>query len=126
MKDHEEYADLEHIWGVKSYDDLSGSECNLWTMNDIEVVFWKETGEYSVDIETIYAFESQEDAAKYLQRLLDAFTAWMQEKGYKTDAPPSLYGAFAARGSLHFKSIEDAYMDFKLRVKGFCAQVGEE
>ena len=40
-----EYTDIlndyDFIWGVKSYDDLSESECNLYTMNDIDITYNK-------------------------------------------------------------------------------------
>ena len=42
-KQYSDYADdgyndgsLKFIWGIKSYDDLSDSDANLYTMNDIE------------------------------------------------------------------------------------------
>jgi len=48
----------EHIWGLKSYDDLSGAECSFNTMNDIDITFNKKDKYYSLGIETIYMFKN--------------------------------------------------------------------
>ena len=34
-----ENEDYKFIWGIKSADDLTGHNCNLYTMNDIEKIF---------------------------------------------------------------------------------------
>lgn len=38
-KDHTETEDMKFIWGVKSYDDLTDSEPNFTTFNDIELIY---------------------------------------------------------------------------------------
>lgn len=30
-------GNLKFIWGIKSYDDMSSSDANMWTMNDIDI-----------------------------------------------------------------------------------------
>lgn len=112
---------MEYIWGVSA--DGEEQECNLWSINDITVVRWTETGEYSVDVETIYRFDDVNRSAVYLQRLLRLFTEWMQAQGYDTEQQPTLYGTFTVGRNARFKTIEEAYMDFKVRVTGYCTLV---
>lgn len=126
-EDGTESEDLKHIWGVKSADDLCRADSCLYTMNDIELVYWKKTDTYSVDIETIYMFDNETDKARYLRRLLEAFTSWMKEQGYNTEVQPSMLSAFGAHEPEgHFETIEEAYADFKMRVYGFWALAEEK
>lgn len=59
---HDEYSletdDIKFIWGVKSFDNLSGSDANLYTMNDIDIVYDKKNSEYMLGVETAYLFDS--------------------------------------------------------------------
>lgn len=110
--------DFEIVWGVMSYDDLTGSpQPTNYTLNDLMLIHWKEDDTYSVDVETIYDFEGREAAVTYLSTLLNAFTDWMKEQGYDTDTPPTLQQAFGPNDG-RFDTIEQAYADFKMRVKG--------
>lgn len=111
---------MEIIWGVNSED--ADLECNQWSLNDIELVHWKDTGEYSVGVETVYGFEFPNQRVAYMKHLLRAFTVWMEEQEYRTDLQPTLNGAFNTKTN-RFKTIEEAYMDFKVRVSGYCALV---
>lgn len=112
-------SNLEFIWGVQSCDNLT-RHCDIYSLNDIELIYHKDTREYTVSIETIYEFNQPDEAVNYLKNLLKAFTEWMQEQGYETEYKPSFYKSFTYTETQHFKTIEGAYMDFKLRVIGFC------
>lgn len=46
--------DTKFIWGVKSWDDLSGADACFYTMNDIDIIYNKKTKEYMLGIETAY------------------------------------------------------------------------
>lgn len=112
--------DVDIIWGVNS--EGTNLKCDQWSLNDIELVRWKGTGEYSIGVETVYGFEYPNQRVVYLKRLLRAFTVWMQEQGYCTDLQPTLHNVFN-RATNRFKTIEEAYIDFKVRVSGYCALV---
>jgi len=112
--------DVDIIWGVNS--EGANLKCDQWSLNDIELVRWKGTGEYSIGVETVYEFEYPNQRVVYLKRLLRAFTVWMQEQGYCTELQPTLYNVFN-RATNRFKTIEEAYIDFKVRVSGYCALV---
>lgn len=116
---------IEVVWGKLAGDDLSGArKATLYTMNDIDLCFHKDIGKYTVDIETIYDFDTAVDKAAYLQGLLRAFTGWMEEQGYATDRQLSLRQAFGPQDG-HYSTIEEAYMDFRLRVLGYCQAIKE-
>jgi len=68
------------IWGVTSYDELTSDHANLYTMNDIDVIFDKEKKEYFLGIEEIYTFNPPSEVINYLERLLKSFHDWMLNK----------------------------------------------
>ena len=114
---------MEFIWGIKSWDDLSLSEtANLHTMNDIDLIYLKNENKYIFSIETIYSFKTEEHKQKYLKDCLDAFTTFMNESGYDTNKKIFWCDVFSGGLNLntHFDTIEDCYAMFKLLVNGYC------
>ena len=121
------YGSLKHIWGVKSWDDLSGSGCNLHTMNDIDITFDRDTGTYSLGVETIYMFNepSNINECKYLRRLLDAFTKFMDDNALNKESNINLLCRNVGL-STSADSIEDLYTNFRIFVEGYCKICGYE
>ena len=118
--DYTENSEMKHIWGIKSYDDLSSSFCNLLTMNDFDITYLKNEKKYILGVELIYQFDKGYDGEKaYLEDILDKFTEWMEENGYDTNIKIRIwqFGEFCLNS--HFDTIEDAYASFKYMVKGF-------
>ena len=118
-----ETKDMLFIWGIKSYDDLSGNRLpNMHTMNDLELIYHKDTNNYSISIETIYLFRDNGQYG-YMQSLLDEFTKWMNENNYATDREFALFEVFTDGISINnrFDSIEEAYAAFKMMVNGYCS-----
>ena len=111
---------MKFIWGVKSWDDLSGSDACLYTMNDIELDYLKNENKYLLSIETIFNFEKEEYKLNYLKRCLDAFEKFMIENGYNTEVKPHWWDVFGDGINAHFDSIEECYGMFKLLVNGYC------
>jgi len=112
----------EHIWGLKSYDDLSSSECNYHTMNDIDITYNKKDKYYFMSIETIYQFKKGRDGEReYIKRLFDKLTEWMISKGYDTSQEVYIYDVFTEGNNIntHFDSLEELYTNFKFLVNGF-------
>ncbi len=111
------------IWGIKSASDLSYGEPDLCTMNDIDIVYDKESKMYSLSIETIYQFTNNQEGEKfYIQHLFNKLTEWMDSKGYDTNRELDIYDVFT-RGiniNTEFESIEELYATLKFLVKGFC------
>lgn len=119
-----ETRDMLFIWGVISYDDLSQSkEANLYTMNDLDIIYHKDEEKYSISVETIYVFSTIKAKYNYMQSLLDEFTKWMEENNYETDITFSLYKVFTDGISINTKynSIEETYAAFKMIVNGYCS-----
>ena len=120
-----ENKEMKFIWGLIACDDFSASKPNLFTMNDIDLIYLKDEKKYILEIETIYYFNSKQDKKKYLQYLLDKFTDWMIDNGYSADSHLTPYGDFIELFSegininTHFDTIEDAYRTFNILVNGY-------
>jgi hypothetical protein len=114
-------GDAKHIWGVKSWDDLSGKDCNFYTMNDIDITYDRKTKQYSLGIETAYMFQDniKKGECKYMRQLLDAFTKFMNDNGYSKEDNCRL---FMSNPSIRTsaESIEELYTNFRIFVEGFC------
>jgi len=122
--DEYETTDIKFIWGVMSWDDLSSATtANLYTMNDIDLIYLKDENKYILGIETIYSFDKEEYKLNYLKDCLDAFTQFMKENNYDTEKKPFWMDVFSFGMNInnHFDSIEDCYAMFKLLVNGYCS-----
>lgn len=117
------YDPYEFIWGIRSNDDMSGSEtATFYTMNDFDVIYNKETKTYKMSVETIYSFpEGESGEKKYLQNILNRFTQWMQHEGFNINKELELWDIFTDDKGVNtqYKTIEELYAVFKLLVKGF-------
>lgn len=122
----EKYGDCENesiklIFGVKSYDDLCECDVNLYTMNDLDVIYDKQTKKYSISIEAIYQFDSIEGQVKYLNGLLEKFTKYMTDNNFDKNYKISFYDIFYGGININCiaNSIEECYARFKFIVEGF-------
>ena len=113
---------LKFIWGVKSWDDLSSEDTSLFTMNDIDITYDRDTKLYNLSIETIYMFEDnkEKEECKYLKYLLDKFSKYMDDNGYSKDYKTylAMYDCFSA------ETIGELYFKFKIFVEGYCKVCG--
>jgi hypothetical protein len=119
---------LKHIWGVKSWDDLTGKDACLYTMNDIDIIYCRESKLYMLGVETAYMFndENRKHAeCKYLKQLLKAFTKFMNDNNYSKDFDKCLFISNSSL-SISAESIEELYMNFKIFVEGYCKVYGYE
>lgn len=112
---------LKHIWGIKSYDDLSGSDCNLYTMNDIDITYDKKNKKYMLSIETAYMFENYKSECTYLKKCLSAFTEYMDIHNLNKNKKFCLFFS-NPEISTSADSLEELYTNFKIFVDGFCNQ----
>lgn len=119
--DFTENSECRFIWGVKSYDDLSHSDANLLTMNDMDLIYDKRKNLYYLSIETAYYFKTIEAQQQYLNHLLTLFTKFMHENNYDICAKPMFHTVFTNNKTLDngFKTVEDAYSMFEFLVNGF-------
>lgn len=116
-----ETDDLKFIWGVKSWDDLTGKDACMWTMNDIDITYDKKRQQYMLGIETAYMFKSHTDECDYLRDCLRAFTKYMDDNGLKKNESYRLFMSNPCT-SMTADSIEELYTSFKMFVDGFCKQ----
>ena len=114
---------VKFIWGVKSWDDITDSNANLYTMNDIDLIYNKDDNSYMLSLETIFGFDTEEHKLNYLKECLNKFTKFMKENDYDTETKLSWIDVFSCgwNMNMHFDSIEDCYVMFKLLVNGYCS-----
>ena len=125
VEDSKHCGSLEHIWGVTSYDDLTGSEANLYTMNDIDITYDRDSKLYMLGIETAYMFKEprKQNECEYLRELLDFFDKYMDAMGLSKSFDKCLF--FSQPTILtSAESIEELYMNFKIFVEGYCKAYG--
>lgn len=113
-----ETDDFKFIWGVKSWDDLSGADACLYTMNDIDIIYDKKKKEYILGIETAYLFKTYNDECKYLSDCLKAFTKYMDDNGLNKNEPFRLFMNNLCTNMVA-NSIEELYTNFKIFVNGY-------
>ena len=116
-----ENDDIKFIWGVTSFDDLSGKDACFYTMNDIDITYDKKKKEYMLGIETAYCFETHVAECEYLQDCLKAFTKYMDDNRLDKNKPFRLF-FYNPCTSMVADSIEELYTNFKIFVDGFCNQ----
>ena len=115
---------LQFIWGVKSWDELSSGEANLHTMNDIDIIYDTNTKLYSLDIETIYHFNGGKmGEVKYLNYLFEKFTEYMEKHNLNKNEPYD-FQAKEPHIILKAKSIPELYTSFRIFVAGYNAVYG--
>lgn len=117
-------GDLKFIWGIKSFDCLSSAPANFYTMNDIDIIYSRKSGLYSLGIETAYTFESgKRGEAEYLNDLLQAFTQFMIDNNYKIDESHMLWMEIPSINCFA-ESIPNLYTQFRIFVEGYKAVYG--
>jgi len=113
---------LKFIWGITSWDDLTGKDASLHTMNDIDIIYDRDSKLYNLSIETIYMFEGnkEEKECKYLKYLLNKFSKFMDDSNYSKNYKKylAMYDCFSA------ETIEELYFNFKVFVEGYCKVCG--
>ena len=119
---------LKFIWGIISWDDLTGKDANLHTMNDIDIIYDRDTKLYMLGIETAWIFDGNAEEIKkgecrYLRQLLNAFAKFMDDNGYLKDYGTCL---FMRRPQLEdsAESIGELYFNFRVFVEGYCKVCG--
>lgn len=110
---------LKHIWGVTSWDDLSGKDACIYTMNDIDITYDRKTKKYMLGIETAYMFKDKSAECNYLRGLLDAFTKFMDDNNYLKNKEFFLFFNNPILQTTA-DSIEELYTNFRIFVEGYC------
>lgn len=112
-------GELKFVWAVKSWDDLSGKDANIYTMNDIEIDYDRKSKEYILSFETVYQFkDGKTGEVKYFEELLDAFTKFMTDNNYKMDEP-FFFWTTQSDDLWRADSIPLLYTKFRLFVEGY-------
>lgn len=115
-----ETDDFKFIWGLKSWYDLSSSDVNMFTMNDIDIIYDKQKKKYILGIETAFNFKNYEADCEYLKGCLKAFTKYMDNNGLNKNKPYCLFMSNLGADMVTASTIEDLYTNFRILVNGFC------
>ena len=116
-----ETDETKFIWGIKSWDDLTGKDACMWTMNDIDITYDKKSQKYMLGIETAYIFKSHAAECDYLRDCLKAFTKYMDDNDLNKNEPYMLFMSDPCTNMIA-DTIEELYTNFKIFVDGFCNQ----
>ena len=73
---------LVFIWGVKSQKDFTNNSVNIFTTNDIDVIYDIKTQRYIIEIDEAYAFDTLKDKQIYFTKLFVLFEKWYESMGY--------------------------------------------
>lgn len=106
------------IWGIKSRDDLwpTTNKANLYTMNDIDLIYDAKDNLFKLGIETAYCFSAIADRNNYLLRLLREFEKFVKD----LNLPIERYNFGFSNCSLKMtsESISELLANFRVFVKG--------
>lgn len=115
-------GEYKFIWGVKSYDDLTTSEPNLYTMNDLDICYNEKEGTYILGIETIYMFNNRVSKDQYLAQLLTSFYDYLVNNNlFNASFDPTNLYVYNDGKLFEAKTLTELYYKFKLFVNGFIA-----
>ena len=117
-----ENESIKLIFGILSGDEFCREDgATLYSMNDLDVIYDKQTKKYSVSVEAIYQFDSIEGQVRYLNQLLYEFTNYMTDNKLDTNYQISFYDIFYGHIRIDCvgESIEECYARFKVIVEGF-------
>lgn len=128
---YNKYGDCENDKIKLIFGTLSGDEmvtrygATLYTMNDLDVLYDKETKKYSASVEAIYQWDNKENIVVYLQSLLSKFTQYMIDNNLNTNCHISFYDMFYGKIAIDCESdsIEECYARFKFMVDGYCMSI---
>ena len=70
------------VWGVKSQKDFTNNSVNIFTMNDIDIIYNIKTQRYIIEIDEAYAFDTLKDKQIYFTKLFVLFEKWYESMGY--------------------------------------------
>ena len=109
---------LKFIWGVLSPDNMSSDTSNTYTLNDLDIMYNRDTHKYLLGLETIYSFSTYEENLTYLNSLLNQFYKFVKIQLDANIEPFSLHQY--NDGNLFIAdSITELYYKFKIFVKGY-------
>lgn len=118
--------DIEFIWGVKSVSDYMHDYACLGSLNDIDIIYSKESETYYLNLLTHRVFErDKKDEVRFLKRVLAEFTDFMKDEDYNTNyVLPFAFNDINTIMDFSADNIGELYAKFKLFVTGFVAMYG--
>ena len=105
---------LKFVWGVNSDGQVTD---NFYELNDIQIVFNRDTNKYMLDIDTTISKDNNTDIVKHIEKLLNMFTKYTADKLENID--PLNLSLYWNGELFQADSITELYYKFKLFVKGY-------
>ena len=107
------------VWGVKSPDDTSGQDADIFTKNDIDIVYNIEKDYFNLSIDTDYFFDSDADQKQYAADLLTELKHFMRNTGLDTHVLLSLDEMANYNLYSDFEDLETLYAAARMILLGY-------
>ena len=104
------------IWGIKSKDDFTGCNANLYTMNDIDLIYDANDNLFKLGIETAYCFPTIADRNNYLLKLLKEFEKFVKDLNLPIERYS--FGFTDCSITMSSENISELLANFRVFVKG--------
>ena len=107
------------VWGIKSPDDTTGEDADIFTKNDIDIVYNIEKDYFTLSIDTDYFFDSDADQKQYAADLLTELKHFMRNTGLDTHVLLSLDEMANYNLYSDFEDLETLYAAARMILLGY-------
>ena len=107
------------VWGIKSPDEESEEDADLYTKNDIDIVYNIYTDYFTLGIDTDYFFDSDADQKQYAADLLTELKHFMRNTGLDTHVLLSLDEMTSYNLFSEFEDLETLYAAARMILLGY-------
>jgi hypothetical protein len=107
------------VWGIKSPDEESEEDADLYTKNDIDIVYNIDTDYFTLGIDTDYFFDSDADQKQYAADLLTELKHFMRNTGLDTHVLLSLDEMTSYNLFSEFEDLETLYAAARMILLGY-------
>ncbi len=107
------------VWGIKSPDEESEEDADIYTKNDIDIIYNIDTDYFSLGIDTDYFFDSDADQKQYAADLLTELKHFMRNTGLDTHVLLSLDEMVNYNLYSEFEDLETLYAAARMILLGY-------
>jgi hypothetical protein len=107
------------VWGIKSPDEESEEDADIYTKNDIDIVYNLDTDYFSLSIDTDYFFDTDADQKQYAADLLTELKHFMRNTGLNTHVLLSLDEMTSYNLFSDFEDLETLYAAARMILLGY-------
>lgn len=107
------------VWGIKSPDETLEEDADIFTKNDIDIVYNIEKDYFTLSIDTDYFFDSDADQKQYVADLLTELKHFMRNTGLDTHVLLSLDEMANYNLYSEFEDLETLYAAARMILLGY-------